>query len=180
MRPTVHESTENHLSDDRLFALAVPPAGAPEPLPAHLLECATCSRALAEWKNALREIGAADENVLARRTPEEWSAAEERTLGAIRRAGPAGGGSARHLTWALATAASLVLFAFLVGGRERVAPVPFDDSSGLSAQDRADDAFLRDVDRLASGEEAGPGWSSLVPDPADGSADRTAPAEEPS
>jgi len=176
--PTVHEPNEGHLSDDRLFALAVPPAGAPEPLPAHLLECVACSRSLAEWKNALREIGAADENVLARRTPEEWSAVEEKTLAAIRRAGPAGSGSSRHLTWALATAASLLLFAFLVGGRDRVAPVAFDDSSGLSAQDRADDALLRDVDRLASGEEAGSGWSSLVPDPSDGAADRTAPPEE--
>jgi hypothetical protein len=178
VRPTIHEPTGEHLSDDRLFALAVPPAGAPEPLPAHLLECDSCSRALAEWKNALREIGASDENVLAQRTPEEWIAEEKKTLAAIRRAGPAGSGSSRHLTWTLATAASLILFAFLVGGRQPVAPVPFDDSSGLSAEDRADDALLRDVDRLASGEEAGPGWSSLVPDPADGTADRTAPAEE--
>ena len=178
MRPTAHEPTEGHLSDDRLFALAVPPAGAPEPVPAHLLECVACSRSLSDWKNALREIGAADENVLARRTPEEWSAADGKTLAAIRRAGPAGTGSSRHLTWALATAASLLLFALLVGGRERVAPVPFDDSSGLTAEDRADDALLRDVDRLASGEEAGPGWSSLVPDPSDGTADRPAPPEE--
>jgi hypothetical protein len=175
-----HLPTEGHLSDDQLFALAVPPAGAPEPLPAHLLDCLTCSRALAEWKSALGEIGAADENVLARRTPEEWNAAEEETLAAIRRAGPAGSGSSRPLTWAVAAAASLLLFAFLVGGREAAAPVAFDDSSGFSAQDRADDALLRDVDRLASGEEPGVGWSSLVPDPADGSADRTAPLEEPS
>jgi hypothetical protein len=172
--------TEVHLSDEQLFALAVPPAGAPEPLPAHLLDCLTCSRALAEWKSALREIGAEDENVLARRTPEEWNAAEEETLAAIRRAGPAGSGSSRPLGWAVAAAASLLLFAFLVGGRETAAPVAFDDSSGFSAQDRADDALLRDVDRLASGEEAGSGWSSLVPDPANGAADRTAPLEEPS
>jgi len=175
-----HVPTEVHLSDDQLFALAVPPAGAPEPLPAHLLDCLTCSRALAEWKSALREIGAADENVLARRTPEEWNAAEEKTLAAIRRAGPAGSGSSRPLGWAVAAAASLLLFAFLVGGREAAAPVAFDDSSGFSAQDRADDALLRDVDRLASGEEASSGWSSLVPDPADGAADRAAPLEEPS
>lgn len=170
---------EGHLSHDQLFALAVPPAGAPEPLPAHLLDCLACSRALAEWKSALREIGAADENALARRTPEEWNAAEGVTLAAIRRAGPAGSGSSRPLGWAVAAAASLLLFAFLVGGRDAATtPVAFDDSSGLSVQDRADDALLRDVDRLASGEEAGPGWSSLVPDPSDGAADRTAPLEE--
>jgi len=81
---------------------------------------------------------------------------------------------------AVAAAASLLLFAFLVGGRDAAAPVAFDDSSGFSAQDRADDALLRDVDRLASGEEASSGWSSLVPDPADGAADRAAPLEEPS
>jgi hypothetical protein len=173
-----HVPTEGHLSDDQLYALAFPPAGAPEPLPAHLLDCLTCSRALAEWKSALREIGAADENVLARRTPEEWNAAEGETLAAIRRAGPAGSGSSRPLTWAVAAAASLLVVAFLVGGRDPAAPVAFDDSSGFSAQDRADDALLRDVDRLASGEEAGPGWSSLVPDPSDGAADRTAPLEE--
>jgi hypothetical protein len=60
-----------HLTDDDLIALAVPSGATPEPLPAHLSECLDCSRALAEWKGALMDIGAADEEALARRPPEE-------------------------------------------------------------------------------------------------------------
>jgi hypothetical protein len=172
VKPDVDLPTGGHLTDDELFALAVPATGAPEPLPVHLSGCLTCSRALADWKSALRDVGGRDEEVLARRSAEEWRAVEEGTLAAIRRAGPAGRGRSRNLTWAVAAAASLLLFALLVGNRERSAPIAFDDTAGLSLQDRADDALLRDVDRLASGEETGSGWSSLAPDPSESSSAR--------
>jgi hypothetical protein len=74
-------------------------------------------------------------------------------------------------------AASLLVFALLVSNRSTTAPAAaaLDDTSGLSAQDRADDALLRDVDRLASGEEGTAGVGSLAPDP--GASD-LAPADE--
>jgi hypothetical protein len=156
-----------HLTDDALFALALPAAGVPEALPAHLGECLRCTRALADWKNAVRDLAERDENVLDKRTAEEWSAVEDATLAAIRREGPPGRGRARTLRWALPVAASLLVFALLVTGREDSTPVPeADDTAGLSVQDQADDALLRDVDRLASGDEIPGGWGALAPDPA--------------
>ncbi len=163
----------DHLTDDELFALALPPAGAPEPLPAHLSECLRCSRALADWKGAVRELGERDEEVLARRSPEGWQAAEDGTLDAIRREGAPGRGRTRRIVWALPIAASLLLFALLVGVRRetaRVAAGAYEDTAGFSAQDRADDTLLRDVERLASGEESSSDWSSLAPDPEAGDA----------
>jgi hypothetical protein len=155
----------DHLTDDELSSLALASTGAPEPLPAHLSACLTCSRLLAEWKSALSDIGGEDEDVIARRPAEEWRAVEEATLAAIRRAGAPGRGRARTLRWALPAAAALLLFALVIGQRRTAPPVAFDDATGLSAEDRADDALLRDVDRLASGDEAASGWSALAPDP---------------
>jgi hypothetical protein len=63
-----------------------------------------------------------------------------------------------------------------LGDRRPAVPIAFDDATGLSAQDRADDALLRDVDRLASGEDTGSGWSALAPDPA--SVESPPPAEK--
>lgn len=160
-----NEISNDHLTDEELFALAVPPTGAPEPLPVHLSDCLQCSRALVDWKKALCEIGREDGEVIAERSAEEWRAAEEATLAAIRRAGAPGRRRARTLRWALPAAAVLALFALLIAGRSTETPAAFDDPSGLSAQDRADDALLRDVDRLASGEDTASGWSELVPDP---------------
>lgn len=158
-------TSADHLTDDELSSLALAPTGAPEPLPAHLSACLRCSRLLAEWKSALSEIGAEDEDVIARRPADEWREAEDATLAAIRRAGAPGRGRARTLRWAIPAAAALFLFALAIGERRAAPPVAFDDPAGLSAQDRADDALLRDVDRLASGDEAGSGWSALAPDP---------------
>jgi hypothetical protein len=160
-------SPDDHLTDDALFALALPAAGVPEVLPAHLLECPLCSRALADWKNAVRDLADADEDVLEKRTGEEWSAVEDSTLSAIRREGTPGRGRVRTLRWALPVAASLLVFALLVSGRPDSARVsePSDDTAGLSAQDKADDALLRDIDRLASGDESSGGWGALAPDP---------------
>jgi hypothetical protein len=165
----------DHLTEDDLSALALPPTGAPEPLPVHLSECLQCSRRLAEWKNALSDLGGEDDETIARRPAEEWRAAEDATLEAIRRAGAPGRGRARTLRWALPTAAALLLVALVVGERRTAPPVAFDDTTGLSATDRADDILLRDVDRLASGEDTGTGWSALAPDPG---APEPAPAGE--
>lgn len=167
--------TTDHLTDGELFALALPPTGAPEPLPRHFSECLRCSRALADWKISVRELADEDEQVVAGRSPEEWRAVEDATLSMIRRAGAPGRGGAGMLRWALPVAASLLLFGLLVGrGNEAVAPVAtvapgssaaaVDDATGLSAEDRADDALLRDVESLASGEEAA--WGELAPEPA--------------
>lgn len=170
-----HRVATEHLTDGDLFALALPPTGAPEPLPAHLSECLRCSRALADWKGAVRDLAEEDEEILALRSPEEWRAAEEATLAAVRGSARAGRGRIRVLRWALPAAASLLLFALLVGGRQQSGSTvsAFDDTAGLSAADRADDALLRDVERLASGEEAA--WGELAPDPANVG---TAPAGE--
>jgi hypothetical protein len=155
----------DHLTEDDLAALAVPSGATLDPLPAHLSECLECSRALAEWKSALREIGAADEEALARRSSEERRAAEEETLAMIRRAGAPGRSRARTLGWALPLAASLLIFTLLIGSRLSAPSIAFDDPADLSAQDRADDALLRDVDRLAVGDDPASGWGALAPDP---------------
>jgi hypothetical protein len=159
---------DSHLTDDALFALALPAAGLPEALPAHLLECHRCARALADWKSAVRDLGERDEDVLDRRPAEEWNAVEEATLSAIRREGAPGRGRSHSLRWALPVAATLLVFGLLVSGRQepaRVAAVS-DDTAELSAQDQADDALLRDVDSLASGDDASGDWDALAPDPA--------------
>ena len=163
-----HTAPGDHLTDDALFALALPAAGLPEALPAHLLACLRCTRALADWKNAVRDLGERDEDVLEKRTAGEWTAVEDATMSAIRREGAPGRGRARTLRWALPVAASLLVFALLVSGRQDPTPAPeaAGDTAGLSAQDQADDALLRDVDRLASGEETSGEWDALAPDPA--------------
>jgi hypothetical protein len=157
-----------HLTDDALFALAVPTAGVPEALPPHLMACHACSRALTEWKSAVRDLADRDEEALAERTSEEWSATEDVTLAALRRAGAPGRGERQPLRWALPLAASLFVVLMLARGRELASTAPVvaeDEVAALSAQDRADDALLRDVERLAGDEEAEAGWDDLAPDP---------------
>lgn len=157
-----------HLTDDALFALAVPTAGVPEALPPHLMACHACSRALTEWKSAVRDLGDRDEEALAGRSPEEWTAAEDATLAALRTAGAPGRGRPEHLRWALPVAASLFVVLMLARGREIASTAPVvaeDEVAALSAEDRADDALLRDVERLAGDEEAEAGWDDLAPDP---------------
>lgn len=155
-----------HLADEELFALAVPPAGEPEALPRHLSECFRCSRALQDWKSAVRDL--ADEEVapLDRRTPSEWEALENETIEALRRSRR----SVRRqaLKWVVSIAACLVLAAFLLpvrksGRRETGAARPAA-AAQLSAQDQKDDALLRDVARLSRGEDNG-SWSTLAPEP---------------
>ncbi|HZI65251.1 MAG TPA: hypothetical protein VFF17_01685 [Thermoanaerobaculia bacterium] len=172
MRPDEKNPPTDHLTDDALFALAVPVAGVPEALPPHLMECLACSRALTEWKAAVRDLGDRDEEALAARTPEEWSAAEDATLAAVRRAGAPGRGRPQAIRWALPLAASLFLVLLLVPGRDVAPPTtaPIDETAGLSARDRADDLLLRDVEELAMGEETAADWDELA----------ALPSEEPS
>ena len=151
---------ESHLTDAELFALAVPATGEPEALPRHLSRCSACSRALQDWKGAVRLLGDEETNEIDRRSPEEWRAAEQATMAAIRRASRAGR-SAHPLRWAVGIAAALLVAALVLPGRRGapgIAAVPTPSaesaSSDLSAADRADDELLRDVSSLAEGADA--------------------------
>jgi hypothetical protein len=154
-----------HLTDAELFAGALPAAGQPEALPAHLSECLACSRSLAEWKTAVRELASDDAAPIASRSPAEWTAAENRTLARLRRTRPRR--PRMPLRWAVAAAAVLFVVALLLPTRrpDRSAAQQRPlDASELSAQDQADDALLRDVARLSRGEDGGT-WNTLAPDP---------------
>ena len=158
-----------HLSDEDLFALAIPAAGIPEALPSHLSDCLACTRALSTWKSAVREL-ASDAGPLDRRTPAQWAMAEDRTLEALRRA--RAGRRSRPLRWAVGIAASLLIAVLAiplrhaVGFGRSVSP----DNAALSAQDQADDALLRDVARMSRAEDSGNdgSWNTLVPEPGSG------------
>ena len=161
-----------HLTDAELFTLAVPPAGEPEALPRHLSECFRCSRALQEWKIAVREIADEETEAIERRSAAEWEALENGTIEAMRRAG-----RSRHapaVKWAVSIAASLLLAVLLLPAMRRTAREaprqPGAAVAALSAQDEKDDALLRDVARLSRGEDNG-SWSTLAPEP--GGASRT-------
>ena len=153
-----------HLTDADLFTLAVPPVGEPEALPRHLSECFRCSRALQEWKLAVREIADDDMAALDRRTPAEWESLENETIVAMRRAGSKR--RAPIMQWAASIAAALLLGVLLLpavrrtvsGGSGRTG------AAATAAQDQKDDALLRDVARLSQGEDSGT-WSNLAPDP---------------
>jgi hypothetical protein len=155
-----------HLRDAELFSLALPPTGQPEALPEHLSDCLACSRALAEWKNAVRELAVDDAAPIASRSPAQWTAAEDRTLEAIRRLRPPR--PRPLLRWALGAAAALLVGAIVVVAARRpenaTAARKAASSPEWSAQDQADDALLRDVASLSRGENAG-AWTTLAPDP---------------
>ena len=155
-----------HLTDAELFTLAVPPVGEPEALPRHLSECFRCSRALQEWKLAVREMADEETEALDRRSAAEWEALENGTIEAMRRAGRKR--RAPAVKWAVSIAASLLLAALLLPamrktGRDAL-PRPGTAGAALSAQDQKDDALLRDVARLSRGEDYG-SWSTLAPEP---------------
>jgi len=165
------DARAGHLSDEELFALALPPAGEPEALPAHLLQCARCGRALQEWKAAVRQLAEDDAEPVARRSSEEWKAAEDRTIEALSRAGRRR--RVRPLPWAIGLAAAVLLAALLLpalrpsrpAAPAAVAVSATTSAPELSGQDAADDRLLRDVARLSRGED-GADWSGLAPDPA--------------
>ncbi len=135
-------------------------------MPAHLSECLTCSRALQQWKSTVRDLAEEDARFIALRTPEEWKAAEEKTLAALRQSRKRGGGL--PMRWAVTIAASLLLAALLLPARkagEKAVRRPATRTAELSAQDQADDALLRDVARLARGESGENLWNALAPEP---------------
>jgi hypothetical protein len=163
---TMEEKTNGaHLTDPELFTLAVPPVGEPEALPRHLSECLACSRALQEWKSAVREAAQEEIEPLERRSEAEWERLEEETIAAMRRAGHRGRRSA--VKWVVSAAAAALLAVLLLPaiGRYRSDPRPAETvTAQLSAQDQNDDALLRDVDRLSRGEDGAP-WNGLAPEP---------------
>jgi hypothetical protein len=158
-----HSNSPSHLTDAELFGLAIPAAGVPEALPGHFSDCLACTRALQEWKTAVRDL-AADGGAIDGRSAEEWAAAEAKTIDAIRRARFA----RRPLPWrwGVGVAASLLLVALAIPLRhtpQRARPgVPV--ATDLSAEDQADDALLRDVALLSRGDDGAGAWSSLLPD----------------
>ena len=160
-----------HLTEEDFFRLAVPPAGEPEAIPAHLQACGECARNLQVWKTAVRELAEEDEAVLSRRTPEEWEARERETMAAIRKSG-APGSHRRRLAWMLGVAASLLLAVFLLT-RPAAPPDPaeLDETAELSIEDRADDDLLREISVLARGEEARQAGVALAPETTPGMED---------
>lgn len=152
-----------HLTDPEFFTLAAPPVGEPEALPRHLSECLACSRALLEWKTAVRELAEAEIEPLDRRPAAEWEALENKTIEAMRRAGRSRRASA--LKWGMSIAATLLLAALLVPMRKSDRAAGRSASVALiSTQDQSDDALLRDVARLSRGEDSG-SWGALAPEP---------------
>ena len=151
-----------HLTDAELFTLAVPAVGEPEALPRHLSECFRCSRALQEWKLAVREIADEDTEALDRRTPAEWEGLENATIAAMRRAGQ--NRRAPALKWAVSIAAGLMLGFLLLPTIRRTQDASGRTAAAVAAQDQKDDALLRDVARLSQGDDNG-SWNTLAPDP---------------
>jgi hypothetical protein len=148
---------ERHLTDAELFALAAPATGEPEALPRHLSRCRACSRALQDWKGAVRSLADDETGEIDRRTPEEWRSAEQATMAAIRRSGRPDR-RAHPLRWVVGIAAALVVMALALPARRTpptlaVAPTPAAESAAgdLTAADRADDELLRQASYLAEG-----------------------------
>jgi hypothetical protein len=156
-RPTAH------LSDEELFALALPPAGQPEALPAHLSLCRVCSRALSEWKQAVGELGGEADSEMARRSTADWEARAKETMDRVRASGAPGRRGSRQALVGLLLAASMLLFALLAPRRPDTAVSAPDTtaSSELSPADQEDDDLLRDIQRVARGEEL---WNPLPAD----------------
>jgi hypothetical protein len=142
---------EPHLTDAELFALAAPASGEPEPLPQHLSRCEACARALQEWRGAMRELARDDVRELERRPEEDWTAAREATMSAVRRARPRRTGST--IRWVAGVAAAVLLVALAMPARRGDAPAvaAAETASFASAADRDDDALLRDAEYLAQG-----------------------------
>jgi hypothetical protein len=148
-----------HLTDDELFGLALPPAGQPEPLPAHLSACRTCSRALQEWKQAVGELSHEADEAFSSRSAADWDARGRETMERLRRAGSPGRRVSRQAFVGLLLAASMLLFAWLAPRTPPPGPVPAAESAELSPADQEDDALLRDIQRVARGEEV---WNPLA------------------
>jgi hypothetical protein len=160
------KTIDRHLADAELFNLAVPPVGEPEALPRHLSECWSCSRALQEWKSAVRELADEETEELDRRSPAQWEALEEKTIEAMKRAGRTRPATAAR--WAVLIAASLLLAVFLTPSRGARSAAARQSDAALptfSTQDQRDDLLLRDVARLSQDDDSG-SWNTLAPEPA--------------
>lgn len=171
MEDRIEKTATPHLTDPELFTLALPPVGEPEALPRHLSECLGCSRALQEWKAAVRETADEEIEPLERRTAAEWESLENRTIEAMRRARR--GGPSPVIKWGLSAAAALLLGVLLLPARksDRVPEAPSASRIAMaSAQDQSDDTLLRDVARLSRGDDA-PSWHGLAPVPAGSTAE---------
>jgi hypothetical protein len=144
--------SDKHLTDAELLDLAAPASGEPEPLPRHLSGCEACSRALQEWRSAMREVAREDVAELERRSTGEWRAAEDATMAAIRRAKPRR--TTPAVRWAIGIAAAALVVALAMPFR-RAAPAAepgeTSDVAFATAADRDDDALLRDAEYLAQG-----------------------------
>jgi hypothetical protein len=155
---TETQEPDRHLTDAELFALAAPASGEPEAIPKHLSACRTCSRALQDWKGAVRALAEKDAGEIGRRTEEEWRAAEDATLEKLK-AAPARR-RVHPLRWAAAIAASLLVAVLLLPSKRPPAsaaaapatPAATSSSaSDLSPADQADDDLLRQASFLAAG-----------------------------
>jgi hypothetical protein len=154
-RPTAH------LTEEELFGLALPPAGQPEALPAHLSACRVCSRALQEWKQAVLELAGEADDAMARRSTAGWDARAKETMERVRASGAPGRRGSRQAVVGLLLAAAMLLFALLAPRQPAVvtpAPSGVSAASELSPADQEDDALLRDIQRVARGEEL---WNPL-------------------
>lgn len=156
-----------HLTDAELFTLALPPAGEPEALPAHLLECVACGRALQTWKAAVRDLARQDAGAMERRPEREWRAAEDRTLAAIRGARV---GRRFPIAWSASLAAAVLVGALLIPSKRSASPAPavrpVEESAELSPADQADDILLREANVLARGD-AHKTWEPFPSDASD-------------
>ena len=164
-----------HLTDQELCALAIPAAGTPEALPAHLSDCLACARSLADWKAALASV-ANEAGSLEDRTEVEWDAAARATMERIRKSPRVAAfpGSrffpSRATRWGLGAAAALLLAVLLLPAKrvstpEPPAPAEPERTAELSGEDQADDALLRDVARMSRADDDLGDLGGLAPEP---------------
>ncbi len=150
-----------HLSDADLFDLVSGTGGTP---PAHLTSCERCSRRRDAWREALQGTPGAGEPAVP-----AWLAA--RTMARVREAAAQSGRRGVVRIAALAATAAAVVLAIGLA-RRRGAPAPSTGpalaasgtASGLSPQDRADDALLRDISRDVEGNDEAV-WKDFAPLP---------------
>ena len=163
----MNKKHNNHLTDAELFGLALPPAGEPEALPGHLLECSACGRALQTWKTAVRDLADEDAGPMDRRSERDWREAGDRTLAAIRGARV---GRRFPIGWAASLAAAVLVGALLIPTKRSTvpspSPQPSEETAQLSPADQADDILLREANVLARGESHRT-WEPFPSDAAD-------------
>jgi len=142
-----------HLTDAELFGLAAPASGEPQPLPQHLSRCESCARALQEWRGAMRDLAREDVAAIDDRPEEDWAAAREATMSAVRRSRPRR--TAAAFRWLGGAAAVTLLVALAMPARRgKGGPSASEAPAGMafaSATDREDDALLRDSEFIAQG-----------------------------